>query len=118
MAAEDYDDVPGIGGGHSINPYKPQKVACKYCGDEIVFRNRMPKDPYTGSDHRCLGGRNQNKSSITPDSFDLEACAVSAMAALITAYPKEGTWDVDPNEIASFAWDIAVAMKNNGNRPR
>lgn len=114
MSAEDYDDVPGFGGGLGFNSTHQRQHMCNFCRQPINFSNRKPfnKD---GSPHRCKSSATANKEQ--PPQYDKPQAAVFALAAMnaiINAQIQVGGIDhihvMNFYDIADVSWRVAAAM--------
>lgn len=114
MSAEDYDDVPGFGGGFDFTRSQPRQYTCNFCRQPINFSNRKPfnKD---GSPHRCKSGATANKNE-SPQTEQPQATlfAMAAMNAFINAQIQVGGIDfihhMNFYDIADASWRVAAAM--------
>lgn len=116
MAAEDYDDVPGIGSGMgfgyhtSYTPRPPKNYTCHSCKAPIGFKDRKPinKD---GTPHRC--GQNR-PAEPKPDTTQATLFAMAAMNAIVSAQIQAGGVDhihhMNFYDVADAAWRLAAAM--------
>jgi len=117
MAAEDYDDVPGLGDG-SGRPWafqkKPSTYECRFCGKPITFVQRKAYEPGGGL-HRCQ--RDAKAGQHSHDSKPPEQAtlfAMAAMNAIINGQIQAGGVDfihsMNFHDVADAAWRIAAAM--------
>lgn len=115
MAAEDYDDVPGIGSGMgfgygtSYTPRPPKAYTCHSCKAPIDFKDRKPinKD---GTPHRC-----GSKRQAEPEQASQAALfAMAAMNAIVNAQIQAGGVDhihhMNFYDVADAAWRLSAAM--------
>ena len=111
MAAEDYDDVPGFGGGTWTPSYKPKAYTCNFCREPITFNQRkaLNKD---GTPHRCKTTGRAHPSAEANTQATLYAMA--AMNAIISGSIHSGGVDhihrMNFYDVADAAWQCAAAM--------
>lgn len=119
MSAEDYDDVPGFGGGVWLGggrAYTPRSYKCNHCAKPIDFRQRKPFNQ-DGTPHRCLG-RNTQPQDAAPLTKDgaVTLFAMGAMQAIIQGQIAASGVDfihhMNFYDVADAAWRVAVTMMN------
>lgn len=114
MAAEDYHDVPGFGGGTYIGPqsrFSREPYKCKFCQETIKFQNRKALNP-NGTPHRCRAdGKGSEYDSV---AHQANLFALGAMNAIMSAQIKVGGVDfihhMNFQDIADASWQAAAAM--------
>lgn len=110
MSAEEYHDVPGIG-GPTWTSYQ-NSYQCKNCQGQIFFKAKKAfnKD---GSPHLCLGKKPENR--LAPQEAVLYAMA--AMNAIVNAQIQAGGVDfihhMNFYDVADAAWRLASAMHSS-----
>lgn len=114
MSAEDYDDVPGFGGGFASS-FKPRPYTCNFCKKPISFSNRKPFNS-DGSPHKCKGKQDNEPEAKATDNTAATLFAMSAMNAIITAQIQKFGGDyvhhMNFHDVADASWQAASAMVN------
>lgn len=119
MSAEDYDDVPGFGGGVGFGgerAYSPSQYKCNHCSNPITFKQRKPFNQ-DGTPHRCLGRNapNREQPPLTENGA-VTLFAMGAMQAIVQGQIAAGGVDfihhMNFYDVADAAWRLAVTMKN------
>lgn len=114
MAAEDYDDVPGFGGGAWLgNTARSGKYECKFCRANIKFSQRKAFN-LDGTPHRCNPGQRGSEAADSAETPPAALFAMAAMNAIISAQIQKGGIDhihhMNFHDVADAAWQAAAAM--------
>ncbi len=114
MSAEDYDDVPGFGGGFEFSRAQQKQYTCNFCSQPIDFKHRKAHNK-DGSLHKCRSAvKSGEPQPPQPPPHQATLFALAAMNAIINAQIQAGGVDfihtMNFYDIADASWRVAAAM--------